>query len=187
MSVTGDRGFGLVEVMIALAILAIGMVVTVPLLSYGIQRGASARKLTSAQLLGNQVLERLRTEVRYDAEPSVAATGVDATSGAFDLTNAWRAERLPYLSSETVTTAEAGISLTDCNPDGAADGATYNVGPYRVRYEGSEFFVCYRLVPHPHTVGIPDNSVETTIKVIWHGSTGGWAARWVSGLLLSGA
>lgn len=186
MSVKTARGFGLVEVMIALAILAIGLVVTVPLLSYGIQRGASARKLTSAQLLGNQVLERLRTEVRYDAEPSVTATGVDATSGTFDLANAWRAERLPYLSSETLNTAEAGVSLTSCNPSGAADGATYKVGPWRVRYEGSEFFVCYRIAPSTRT-DVPPHSVEATIKVIWHGSNGGWAARWVSGLLLSGA
>lgn len=186
MSVRRWRGFGLVEVMVAMAILGIGLLAATALLVQGINRGAAARKLTSAQLLGGQILERLRTEIRYDAHSDAVNTGYSsADGGGFTLTNAWRAERLPYKVNESGG-APAG-SLTDCNPSGTADGGAYHVGPFALRHEGSEYFVCYRIDPI-NVAAVPDapaNSRQATIKVLWRAG-GEWAARWITGPLLYG-
>lgn len=178
---SGTRGFSLIEVMVAMAVLGIGIGVSVPLVALGIDRAADGRKVTAAEMLGTQVLERLRTEVRYDAEP----TGGSLSGGpGFTLADAWKSDRLPYSSSDSVKTGATG-RLATCNPAGLNDGVDYNVGPYRARHEGNEYFVCYDLVRSTRT-DVPAESVEATIKVIWVGPSGAYAARWISGLLLNG-
>jgi prepilin-type N-terminal cleavage/methylation domain-containing protein len=175
------RGFGVVEVMVSMAVLAVGIAVSVPLLAVGLNQGAEGRKVTAAQHLGNQVLERLRTEIRYDAQP----TGGSLTGGpGFSLADAWKSDRLPYSSEDVVNTGATG-KLTTCNPAGVDDKIPYKVGPFAMAFEGNQYHVCYHLVPSTRT-DVPAESVEATIKVIWTSATGGYAARWISGLLLNG-
>ena len=175
------RGFGVVEVMVSMAVLAVGIAVSVPLVAIGFNRGAEGRKVTAAQLLGNQVLERLRTEIRYDAEP----TGGSLAGGpGFTLAEAWKSDRLPYSTADAVNTGATG-KLATCNPTGVDDRIPYKVGPFPMAYEGNQYHVCYHLVPSARA-DVPAQSVEATIKVIWTAPTGGYAARWISGLLLNG-
>ncbi len=175
------RGFGLIEVMVSMAVLAIGIAVSIPMLAVGLDQGAEGRKVTSAQLLGTQVLERLRTEIRYDAEP----TGGSLAGGpGFTLADAWKSDRLPYSSADVVNTGATG-PLTTCNPAGVDDKIAYKVGPFRTAFEGNQYHLCYQLVPSTRT-DVPPRSVEATIKVIWTSPSGGYQARWISGLLLEG-
>lgn len=180
MSRSSSRGFSLVEVMIAMAVLATGMIATGPLVHYAISRATEGRKVTAAQLLGTEIIERLRTEVRYDAEPASGTLG----TYAFTLADAWKADRLPYSTQDTVNTGAAG-ALTTCNPAGASDATTYKVGPFRAQYEAQQFYVCYDLVAAPAAVAAPGTSVNATVKVLWP-TANGWSARWLTSVLLDG-
>jgi type II secretory pathway pseudopilin PulG len=171
--------------MVAMVILLIGLTGTAGLITFGQNRGVVARKTTGAQLVAGEVLERLRQEVRYDAEPTTAGCGGDTNHGCvgtagFSTATAWQAERLPYASGDTV----AGTG--SCNPTGVDDGQTYDVGPFAVRHENQDFQVCYRLDPTASTTaGIPQHSVDARVKVFW--PTGdGFGARWASALLPAG-
>ena len=179
------RGFTLIEVMVAMVILLLGLTGTAGAIAYSQSRGVTARKTTTAQMVANQVIERLRHEVRYDAEPTAAGCGGEENHGCvgsagFAADTAWKAERLPYASADAV----AGDGT--CNPAGIEDGETYAVGPFAVRYEHQDYQVCYRLDPTATTLpGISPISLDARVKVVWR--TGdGFGARWASALLTAG-
>lgn len=185
------RGFSLLEVLIAMAILLIGLVGTTGLVHYAIDRGTNARKLTDAQFVAGQVMERLRLEVRYDATGQTSTCGASSTnhgciggSALTDLADGWKAERLPYGPDDTLTGTVPGLEI-DCNPTGAQDGQAWDVGPIRLKHEGNDFFVCYTLAPRAAASGIPGGSLDARVKVIWNAG-GAYAAHWLGGLLLNG-
>jgi type IV pilus assembly protein PilV len=159
------RGFSLVEVLIAMAIVTIGVLGGARLLGMGMVRSAQARKVTAAQHLANQVVERLRLEVRFDIEPA-AGSGTSG-GGEFTAENAWKAERLPYSSNDSVKPA-AGASLETCDPPGAEDdpATDYNVGPLPFSSEGNRYWVCYR-IEAPNTANCLADAACATVKVIW--------------------
>lgn len=178
------HGFTVVEVLIAMSVLLVGLTASAALITRTIEKGASARKITEGQLVAQQVLERLRAEVRVDAEPSGGSCNqADANQGCvagakFEPAQAWKAERLPY------STVDVAAGAGSCNPDGANDGVTYDVGPLPIDHEGNRFLVCYRLEPSA-AAGVPLNSVDARIKVLWR-VPGGWGATWLSAILLDG-
>jgi prepilin-type N-terminal cleavage/methylation domain-containing protein len=179
------RGFSLIEVMIAMVVLLVGLTGTTAAIAYAQGRGVQARKTTAAQTLATGVLERLRLEVRYDAEPTAEGCGGETNHGCvgedgFAAATAWKADRLPYGSADAV----AGDGT--CNPPGTEDGVEYPVGPFPVRYEQQDYQVCYRLDPTTSTLpGISPLSVDARVKVFYR--TGdGFEARWASALLTAG-
>jgi|GEM_PF-1654421 len=181
---TAARGFTLIEVLVSMVVLSIGLVGSVAALGQSIRWSSQARKVTAAQLLGNEILERLRLEARFDGENGVPGAENSGLSkgGALDAANAWASDRLPYLSSDRVE-ASAGAQMATCNPAGAADGNDYGVGPFALRYEGNVYWVCYRIVAP--AAGFPASSIGAFVKILWSGETG-IAASHVSGLLAGG-
>jgi type IV pilus modification protein PilV len=185
-SASAGRGFTLVEALVALTILLVGLTGAAGLVSRTIEKSASARKLTEGQFLALQVLERLRAEVRVDAEPTGGscdgsqASKQCAGGAKFEVASAWKAERLPY------STVDLAAGDGSCNPTDVDDGVAYDVGPLPVRHDGNEFLVCYRLDKSTVAVaGLPPNSVDARVKVLWR-NHGGWGATWLSGVLLDG-
>jgi len=159
------RGFSLLEVLMAMVIVTIGVLGGARLLGLGIVRNTEARKTTAATHLANQIVERLRLEIRYDIEP---ASGSGTAGGApFTADNAWKAERLPYASSDVVGPG-ASAALATCHPPGAEDNppVAYNVGPLPFASEGNSFWVCYR-IDAPNTATCLADAACATVKVIW--------------------
>jgi type IV pilus assembly protein PilV len=178
------RGFSLIEVLVSMAVLAVGLVLTAHVVGYTIRRSNEARRTTVAQLIATEVLERLRFEVRYDAEPDPSVqTGLVLGASGFDLASAWRAERLPWRSSDTVAPG-AGAALASCNPPGAEDGESWDVGPFEVHRDGGRQWVCYSLSPTDAGSTYPPLSQVATVKVLWR-TAGGWAANRYSTVLTS--
>lgn len=175
------RGFTLIEVMVAMAVLAVGIAATLPLMKLSIERGTEARKLTTAQQLAVEVAERLRTELRFDA--------LAESSPAFDAATAWKADVLPH----DVDPATPGAT-TACQPASLDDGVTYDYGPFPFQREGQTFLVCYELTEAGvqdakgnNRIGIPVNSAEVRIRVLWRGAGGGWTSWSLSDILHAGA
>lgn len=176
-----SRGFSLIEVMVAMAVAAIGMAATIPLLALAIDRGSHARKLTTAQQLGVEVIERLRAEIRFDATAESSPTFVAA--------DAWKFDALPHAIAPAAPTATA-----ECQPAGQDDGIVYDYGPYPFQREGSTFLVCYELnvagttdAQGNNRIGIPVNSAEVRIRVLWRRAGGGWSSWSLSDILHAGA
>lgn len=181
----GAAGFTLVEVLVAMGILAIGLLGSGALIGLGIARTAHGRKVSVAQHLGYEILERLRLEVRFDGEaaaPAGASNSGYAKGAELTAATAWRSDRLPYLSTDLVP-AEAGALLSTCQPQ-RDDGVAYGVGPLPFRIGTNLYWVCYGL--EPTVTDYPDNSVTAVVKVIWPSSEG-YAWRHVAGVLVSGA
>jgi len=177
-----SRGFSLVEVLIAMVIVTIGVLGGARLLGMGIMRTTQAKKMTAANHLANQIVERLRLEVRYDIEPPAGSGTVGGA--AFTAADAWKAERLPYSSKDLVGPG-AGAALTTCNPPGEDDSpATYNVGPLPFSFEGNSFWVCYR-IEAPNTANCLADAACATVKVIWS-EAGRYRAHRTMAFLASG-
>ncbi|AKU91712.1 hypothetical protein AKJ08_2099 [Vulgatibacter incomptus] len=169
------------EVLVAMAVLAIGLVGSAQLIGYSIARSVQARKVSAAQHLGNEILERLRTEVRFDGGMAGPVSGL-SEGVAVTAANAWAADRLPYRIDEAVN--GNGGAIAGCNPAGAVDpgpGTNYGVGPLAFRFEGNVYWVCYRLAAAP--AGYPTGSIDALVKVLWQG-TSGVQARHVSAVLV---
>lgn len=169
------RGFTMVEILVAMVILLIGLLAGARLMGEGIGRGAQGRKVSSAQHLANQVIENLRIEVRFDLEPAAGSGTVGGS--AFTAAQAWRAERLPYSSNDSVGAA-AGAELATCNPQGAEDDpvVAYNVGPLPYRFEGSRYWVCYQ-IEAPNTATCLADAACARVKVLWRTDRGFQAHR----------
>jgi len=75
----GQAGLGLVEILIAVAIIGVGLVglfVVVPISSYGMQEGS---QLTTATFLAEQRLEQVRN-ARWSGTPDVDCVGLGPTA-----------------------------------------------------------------------------------------------------------
>jgi len=168
------KGFTLVEVMVSMAILGVGSLATIGIMTMSIQRAVTARKLTTAQQLGQDILERLRAEVRYD--------GIRISNPNLPAQDAWKFDVLPHGIG---TTAGAG-----CQPDGLDDGVEYGYGPYVFRREDQDYRVCYRLLligsADLDRANLPDGTTDARVRVLWTRPDGGWASWAMSDLLVTG-
>lgn len=172
-----QRGFTMVEILVSMAILLVGLLAGAKLMGEGIRQGAVGRKISTAQQLANEIIENLRIEVRFDIE---AAAGSGTAGGAaVTAANAWKAERLPYSSKDSVTPTTG--ALTTCNPAGAVDDPViaYNVGPLPYRFEGSGYWVCYQ-VEAPNSATCLSDAACVTVKVLWQTELGYQAHRAVA-------
>ena len=175
-----NRGFTLVEVLVSMAVLSIGLLVTLPMVTSALSRAVHGRKMTAAQYLGNSVLERLRFEVRFDPAPA-EGTGCGGTSGCtngkpFSLANAWESDRLPHSPEDRL------VHQDRCNPPGVGNAIEFNVGPFPIRLEDTTYQVCYRLAASEAPTVLP-GSMDATVRVLW-GSPIGVGARTVSSVLI---
>lgn len=179
------RGFSLVEVLVAMAVLATGLLGTVALITLSINKSAYGRQATVAQQLAADLLEQLRAEVRFDY-----GNGSPATPDADDV---WKAQVLPH---EIQPADAAGIECDGdlcCQPPGHDDGVAYDYGPYPFRREGNVYFACYSLraasdldAEGNQRTGIPAGSAETVIRILWPTSDTGWRSWSVADLLVRG-
>ncbi|WP_373044946.1 prepilin-type N-terminal cleavage/methylation domain-containing protein [Vulgatibacter sp.] len=175
------RGFSLIEVMVAMAVLAVGVAATLPMLKISIDRGTEARKQTTAQQLATEVLERLRTEIRFDA--------MAESNPAYVAADAWKFDVLPHEVAPAAPSATAA-----CQPATLNDGFTYDYGPFPFQREGQTYLVCYELnvagiqdARGNNRIGIPINSAEARIRVLWRGADGRWVSWSISDILHAGA
>ncbi|HEV7564858.1 MAG TPA: type II secretion system protein [Microbacteriaceae bacterium] len=74
-----DRGFGLIEIVVAMFILGLLAVATLPILVQGMRLSATNSTLATATQLANQQIEQVRAQQSCGA--IVAATTTVATSG----------------------------------------------------------------------------------------------------------
>ncbi len=185
------RGFNLIEVMVATAVLGIGMVSSAPLVVYAINRSVQARHTTTAQELGTELLETLRTEVRYDA------ANKSKSNGNANYHSAWKKHVLPHevkaKGAAAAECADDGDKEICCQPPGKNDGITYHYGPYAFAREGQKYWACYSLqkidAKDPKgrdRIGVPAESAEAVVRVLWRGADGGWGSWSLGGLLLDG-
>jgi len=179
-TVSRSTGFTLVEVLVSMAVLSIGLLVTLPLVTSALTRSVHGRKMTAAQYVGNSVLERLRFEVRFDPGPP-STSGCGGTTGCtrgqeFTLANAWESERLPHSINDDLVDQEA------CNPPGAGDAIDFNVGPFPIRLEDNTYQVCYALSASSAPTVIL-GTLEATVRVIWP-SPIGFGARTMTSVLI---
>jgi len=176
-------GFTLIEVLTSMAVLSIGLLVTLPLVTNALNRTVHGKKTTAAQYIGNTILDRLRFEVRFDPPPravqTVACGGVTTgctNGGPFTLETGWESEHLPHSPSDSLVDQDA------CNPPGAGANLAFNIGPIPVRLEGNSYTVCYMLT-NSAAPGVLPNSVDATVRVIWPTPVG-FGARTTSSVLL---
>ena len=167
------RGFTLIEVLVAMAVLAVGLLAMTPLVSLSIQRGTYARKLSSAQQLAQELMERLRVEIRYDAEPAASA---------FTDADAWKYNVLPH--------APGTDAVAACQPAGQDDGFAYHYGPYVFTREDQQYRVCYsvtRIDTNAAGFGnLSPKSVQVRMRVLWPSlENNGWSSWSMTDLLVS--
>jgi prepilin-type N-terminal cleavage/methylation domain-containing protein len=164
-------GFSLIEVMVAMAVLVIGLLAMAPLVAQAIVSGSQARKSTAAQLLAQDILERLRAEIRYDG----ALQGEPVLSAG-----EWKFDILPH--TPDLNTNPAGCHLA------GDDGVEYDHGPFEFVREDQSFSVCYDL--HAVTGAVPPvplGTMSVRIRVQWRHAAGGWSSFSLGDLLVSGA
>lgn len=97
-----QAGFSLAEVLVAVALLGVIMLALFSLVSMGVQRAYSGRKMTESTMLAQSVMERVNTY-----EPHLVLTSNTALS---TVTKTW-------------TTNNAGVTVVSVNPTTAAGGA----------------------------------------------------------------
>ena len=96
------RGFSLMEVFIAMAILTVVMVGTMPLVGLAIRRGAESRRITAAQQLSVELLVSLRSAVRYGGSRASTAGSAECRSAM--------TTGIPSIESASAKTAWCGDS-----------------------------------------------------------------------------
>jgi len=121
-----ERGLSLVEILVAVAIIAIGLVgvaVVVPVSSYGVQEG---NQLSTATFLAEQRLEEIRS-APWAASPANDCLGVSSSNAAPSSTTCSRSAPTSCTSGTACTTygdesAVAGftgysrtVRVTDCS------------------------------------------------------------------------
>lgn len=179
------RGFSLVEVLVAMAILTGGLLGTVALMSRAITTSALGRQVTVAQQLAVDLLEQLRNEVRFDSGNGAGATP--------DEDAVWQAPVLPHEIMPADAAPAECVDGVCCQPPGLDDGITYHYGPYPFRREGNLYYACYSLQQaaandprgNPR-VGIPAASADTMIRILWRTSDSGWRSWAIGDLLMGG-
>jgi type IV pilus assembly protein PilV len=82
---TGDRGFTLIEVLLAMAIFAIGILALAGLQVSYIRGNATARYSTEATVLASQAVERLKALPTTDADLAEGSHGPVAIDGNYEM------------------------------------------------------------------------------------------------------
>ena len=133
--ISNQRGMTLVEVMLAVAILGVGLVAlssAVPLAAYGIQEG---NQLSTSTFLANQRLEQVRNAQWQAAQPPAPATTIVAAIDRLGKSDPSTAA--PVGDGGAVTFADespmgapyAGytrtVRITDCGTGAGCDGTVY--------------------------------------------------------------
>jgi prepilin-type N-terminal cleavage/methylation domain-containing protein len=116
--VTAQRGMTLIEVLVALSILALAVLALAPLFTYSIRVNASSNQLTNANTLAREKLEELSGYPRNDPRLSVASgsnaaapAGVTITGATIDTTNTFLVNDLPtWYQPSTGATSTAATS-----------------------------------------------------------------------------
>lgn len=133
-----ERGMTLIEVLVALSILAVALLALAPLFTISVKTNASAHQLTNANTLAREKLEELsgypRSDPRLtiaDGSNAAALTGVTiAGTTLIDTTNTWLKNDLPlWYQPSTGATSTATTS----------PGATWFSYPYTRTYTIEQF------------------------------------------------
>jgi type IV pilus modification protein PilV len=95
-NLTTQRGLTLIEILVALSILAIAVLALAPLFTHAVRSNASSNQLANANTLAREKLEELSGYPRNDPRLTVAAgknaaapTGVTITGATVDNTNTY--------------------------------------------------------------------------------------------------
>jgi len=179
-----QRGYTLIEVMVAMGILTVSLLGTLPLVSMGLTKAVHGRKVTVAQYVATTVMDKLRIEVRTDPNAPITS-GCGSTTGCtnggeFTLANAWQSEQLPH-SPDDILQDKSGEG---CNPPGTDDGVDYNIGPFPMAFGENTYFVCYHL-EDTAVAGSTPGSLDARVKVYWP-SPVGYGSHTITGTLLGG-
>jgi type IV pilus assembly protein PilV len=117
----GQGGFSLIENMVALLVLAIGLMGVAAMQDFGLSRNTNANEVTLATNLATEMLERIRNNTKNVA----AYNGIDTNNGATqpavaqvmargDYTQ-WQsrltASRLPFVQGKVTVTAQGPTDL----------------------------------------------------------------------------
>ena len=118
-----ECGMTLAEVLVAVAIIAIGLLAllsTIPLASYATQEGSQT---STATFLANQRLEQVRN-AQWSATPPVDNLGISASSTAAPLSGATTtfADESPMAAPYTAYTRQ--VRITDCGTGAGCTGIT---------------------------------------------------------------
>jgi prepilin-type N-terminal cleavage/methylation domain-containing protein len=132
-----ERGMTLIEVLVALSILAVALLALAPLFTISVKTNAAAHQLTNANTLAREKLEELSGYPRNDPRLTVAnaanaeaPTGVTITGATVDNTNTWLNNDLPlWYQPSTGATSKATTS----------PGATWFSYPYTRTYTIEQF------------------------------------------------
>jgi len=132
-----ERGMTLIEVLVALSILAVALLALAPLFTISVKTNASAHQLTNANTLAREKLEELSGYPRNDPRLTVAnaanaeaPTGVTISGATVDNTNTWLNNDLPlWYQPSTGATSTATTS----------PGVTWFSYPYTRTYTIEQF------------------------------------------------
>jgi type IV pilus modification protein PilV len=118
-----ECGMTLAEVLVAVAIIAIGLLAllsTIPLASYATQEGSQT---STATFLANQRLEQVRN-AQWSATPAVDNLGISASSTAAPLSGATTtfADESPMAAPYAAYTRQ--VRITDCGTGAGCTGIT---------------------------------------------------------------
>jgi len=134
---TAQRGLTLIEVLVALSILALVVLALAPLFTYSIRSNASSMHLTNANTLAREKLEELSGYPRNDPRLTVASgsnaaapAGVTIAGATIDTTNTFLVNDLPtWYQPSTGATSTAATS----------PGAGWFLFPYTRTYTIEQF------------------------------------------------
>lgn len=184
------RGFSLIEVLVAMGVLAIGLSASIPLVTYGLQRNAQSRLATGAQWAADQVLQRLQLEVSTDRNGAPGEGGLAPDE-------IWTSDFLPHgLGNNIGAVGACAPNELCCQPAGLpADGVAWNVA-FPLRTQGNDYLVCYAVAAQPNVdsrgnllqgVAGPGQLRSVQVKVLWQRSDGRVSFRTASGFVLGQA
>lgn len=132
-----QRGMTLIEVLVALSILAVALLALAPLFTVSVKTNASAHQLTNANTLAREKLEELSGYPRNDPRLTVAntknasaPTGVTITGAVVDNTNTWLNNDLPLWYQPV--TGKTSFAV-------ASPGASWFSYPYSRTYTVEQF------------------------------------------------
>ncbi len=172
-----SRGFSLVEVLVAVGVLAIGMIATFPLMTYATQRSTQARRESNAVSVGQDVLERLRGELRYNSGGT--ATFDMQTAGPSSVDTRYRSDFIAGGVGAEHPALPTGRRAPTCTSSTGVDANTMVLDR-----EGELYTACYEVSnPTGSTCPGPGCRLEGNIKVMWFSPNGNALERRVTGAL----